>query len=487
MASMRAISASAMLLWLGWGVVFPDVSPVTSTSKVYFADLNGDGLLDLAHGDNFIIRIYLNQGTAAAPLFTDYAYDFTNTLEYQRPCPAFCDIDLDGDMDFFFGISIGTIVYYRNDGSAGSPAWTLVNSGEPWDSFGGINDTDPMNSLNFVDFDGDGDQDITFNVVNGEMRYYSNRDLETDGYLDGQGVTWQRIPYLTPFYMAGGDGGKHNWVDEDGDGDFDCLIGYAEYGLSIRRNNGGPTFHQNYTWESVAYHDDVTGSFPSPFFDDFDGDGFLDIHYTSNLGYLRFLPGLTRAEPEDQDTLVPPLGADDLAVESCDPDGLTLSWPKIVDAPGGAYRSGVKFYELHRGSGGPGFPLTAGTLLWRHFMLPHYPDYLPEVANGDKLAADVGHFYYRDEAPPAGESPCYRLRVVDFAGNAATTAGIEAYLTGDLNLDRSLDGLDLSLLAGFLSGNPVAAFTAPAARADLDGDGQVSAADLAALLLELTL
>jgi len=487
MAIIRTITALLSLILLGCGWSLADVSPVTSTSKVYFADLNGDGLLDLAHSDNYIIRIYLNQGTPSAPVFTDHAYEFTDTVNYQRPCPAFCDIDLDGDMDFFFGISIGTIVYHRNDGTATNPVWTRVKSGLPGQSYGGIDDPDPMNSLNFVDFDGDGDQDITYNVVNGEMRYYRNQDVEADGWLDGQGVSWQRIQYLTPFYAAGGDGGKHSWVDEDGDGDFDCLIGYAEYGISIRRNRGGPSFHQNYTWESLSYHNVVTGSFPSPFLEDFDADGFLDIQYTSNLGYLRLISALTRSDSGDQDALAPAMAEDALELEEVESEQVTVKWPVVVDAAGSDYRSGLKCYELHRSPSGPGFTPTSGTLLWRHYHVPHHPDVMPETAEGDKFTFADGYIYYRDAALPPAAIFYYRLRVIDFAGNVAQTEAIESGVPGDLNLDGVLDAVDLNLLAGYLSGNSVMELIAPVGRADLNGDGLVNSADLVEYLLELAL
>jgi len=396
------------------------VSPVTSASKICFADLDGDGLLDLAHCDDLINRIYLNVGTASAPAFNTSSWEFTDTVYNIRPAPAFCDIDLDGDMDYFYGLSTGCIGFQRNTGTASSPAWTKVNAGRPGDTFGGIDDYDPINTLYFVDFDGDGDQDITFNVVNGEMRYYKNKDVETDGWLDGQGVTWQSITYNTPFYSAGGDGGKHHWTDEDGDGDFDAILGYAEYGLSIRRNYGGPTTYNNFAWEALSYHDAATGNYHSPFLEDFDGDGFHDLYYTSSLGYLNFLTAVNRGAGAT-DGAAPVVATDAISIEGAQMNQVTVKWPVVVDSGSSTYRSGVECYELHRDTSSAEFTPSEDTLLWKHFQQRHEPDYMPEKASGDKFKISGGYYYYKDTTLAGGYTYYYKLVVRDYAGNAVTT------------------------------------------------------------------
>jgi hypothetical protein len=56
---------------------------------------------------------------------------------------------------------------------------------------------------------------------------------------------------------------------------------------------------------------------------------------------------------------------------------------------------------------------------------------------------------------------------------------------GDLNEDGLVDATDLSLLANYLAGNDVPAFTAPTSRADLNEDTHIDAVDLDLLLLGL--
>ena len=96
---------------------------------------------------------------------------------FDRVCGAFFDIDYDGDMDLFYGTQIGTIGWRRNIGTAQSPDWSeLVKSGSFQDSFNNIDIDFRIQMLSFIDFDGDGDQDMAFNDFNGAMYYYLNRE-----------------------------------------------------------------------------------------------------------------------------------------------------------------------------------------------------------------------------------------------------------------------------------------------------------------------
>lgn len=70
-----------------------------------------------------------NQGNNLAPTFvakTGADNPFNGfTMGSGNSVPACVDIDLDGDIDCFFGESGGTIVYYKNTGTRTAPTFTL--------------------------------------------------------------------------------------------------------------------------------------------------------------------------------------------------------------------------------------------------------------------------------------------------------------------------------------------------------------------------
>jgi hypothetical protein len=70
--------------------------------------------------------------------------------------PALADLDGDGDLDAFIGKMNGAINYYRNDGTATTPAFTEVTGGD--NPFDGV-DVGSRSAPALADLDGDGDLD----------------------------------------------------------------------------------------------------------------------------------------------------------------------------------------------------------------------------------------------------------------------------------------------------------------------------------------
>ncbi len=184
---------------------------VGSNASPGFLDLDSDGDLDCfvgrSNGTNSI-RYFRNDGDDAMP-------DFNERLGLNNPlsnssvgangdissnaCLTFADLDKDGDLDCYVGLSIGTFKYFTNTGSAFSyvaPPTDPLNSPSAKDISASTTD---YAAPTFVDIDADGDLDCFSGRNNGMFVYYRNDapitprtllckspylvDLDADGFV----------------------------------------------------------------------------------------------------------------------------------------------------------------------------------------------------------------------------------------------------------------------------------------------------------------
>ena len=163
------------------------------------------------------------------------------TEESNQNVPAFVDTDGDEDMDLVMGMKDGTLDYYKNTGSwdAATPpvftpsyekkegACTNQNSGEcnPFHSIYVGNNAVPA----FVDTDKDGNMDLVVGSYTGDIRFWKNTGNATAPIYERKmdECTNQNSGECNPFYEVPDVGWNSApaFVDTDGDGDMDLVIG----------------------------------------------------------------------------------------------------------------------------------------------------------------------------------------------------------------------------------------------------------------------
>lgn len=184
------------------------------------ADLDGDGLVDMLLGTwNEGVLYFRNVGTREAPRFEP---DSARTIRLTRgsnSTPALGDIDGDGDLDLFIGEASGEVNFYRNDGSASEPRFTLVS-----DAFEGI-DVGRRSHPALVDIDGDGDLDLVIGREETGALLYRNEGTRTAPRFVAD------TTYVLPLHPTSAP----VFVDLDGDGSVELIAGGLSGGLTYHR------------------------------------------------------------------------------------------------------------------------------------------------------------------------------------------------------------------------------------------------------------
>jgi uncharacterized protein (DUF2141 family) len=196
-----------------------------------FGDFDGDGDLDLVSGELYGHFVYYqNTGNAINPAFvqvTGAGNPFNGLDAGKFSSPSLGDLDGDGELELVTGCDTGVFHYYRNTGTATSPAYLEQTGG-----------SNPLNGFNagsystvaLGDFDGDGDVDVIAGTNGGLFLYYDNTGTRVTAAfaqltgaanpLNGEDV---------------GDGAAPSAGDVDGNGHLDLVTGntagtfYAHY------------------------------------------------------------------------------------------------------------------------------------------------------------------------------------------------------------------------------------------------------------------
>ncbi|MBI5726444.1 MAG: T9SS type A sorting domain-containing protein [Ignavibacteriales bacterium] len=257
-------------IWQTSTALFSGVENVRYWKDPILFDYDKDGDIDLIYGtDAGLLYYYTNTGTPTAPAYT---YDATKfriiKSDNSGATVSVADYDKDGDFDFISGNWLGTIQYYKNEGTKLLPLFKQTAT-----VFSGL-DFGSYSAPVFVDLDNDGDQDIVGGDMNGSVQAYINTNNTTFAknttMFAGINVAGFSIPAFG---------------DIDGDGDKDLLV-CAEDAPNIKfyKNTGGNVFVQNDSlMTGVTFYDRS-----NPTFADIDNDGDLDLILGRRFGTIQF-------------------------------------------------------------------------------------------------------------------------------------------------------------------------------------------------------
>ncbi|MCH8903368.1 MAG: T9SS type A sorting domain-containing protein [Bacteroidetes bacterium] len=295
----------------------PQSNPFGLNSVYYlaspaFADLDGDGDLDLLVGEYYgAFQYFENIGSASNPQFAaPQVNPFGLNSTYYYAHPAFADLDGDGDLDLLVGEAYGAMQYFENTGSATNPQFAAPQV-NPF----GLDSTYYYAFPAFADLDGDGDLDLLVGEAYGAMQYFEN----TGSAASPQFAAPQMNPFglSSTYYYA-----VPAFADLDGDGDLDLLVGEVYGAMQYFENTGSASNPQFAAPQVNPFGLDSTYYYAFPAFADLDGDGDMDLLVGEYYGAMQYfentsiISGITEVSQSLDLKLFPNPVKDVLRIES---------------------------------------------------------------------------------------------------------------------------------------------------------------------------
>ncbi len=195
-----------------------------------FVDMDQDGDLDLLTEQPYsYIRYYRNEGSAENPDFSLAADTLKDAngkpiFSDRQNIPNVTDIDCDGKLDLFIGRLDGTLMRYESTGrdSRDIPQFELVNK-----RFEGIEIVKQFgtlhgaNTMAFIDIDKDGDQDLFW----GDFFEPSLLLIENEGSCSNPDLQGEPEPFPPSSPVESSGYNAPTFTDWDQDGDIDLFLG----------------------------------------------------------------------------------------------------------------------------------------------------------------------------------------------------------------------------------------------------------------------
>lgn len=249
-------------------------------SKLAFADIDGDGDLDIFVGqENGELAFFENQGTATTPQFELITQQYKAIFEVKRggqkvkirnvinvkgrSAPSLIDIDNDGDYDLFIGSQDGRIWHFNNIGNNLIPTFQLETP-----KFMGINLGQNSVPL-FADVNLQRKYDLLVGTVNGTVWLYINEGTRSKPDFRSSPPK-KVVEFGLETHAAPG------LFDWDEDGDLDLVVGQKNGSLSLYLNEG-TKFSPNWVLKEQNFQLIDIGGESAPSCVDIDGDGSSDM------------------------------------------------------------------------------------------------------------------------------------------------------------------------------------------------------------------
>ncbi len=262
-----------------------------------FADVNGDGLVDIVLGVSHIIKknnqyenrlvLLLNTGTETNPVYhvadEDYLGFSKNTQFAGRLAPYFDDMDDDGKPDLLVGDAVGQIYFFKNIGSLGYPFDFAAPIYPYFDIFVG------QNAKPFVmDMDGDGLKDLVMGKKNNELNYFKNQGSASEPFFGFNPGTAPNIRQLGNIFTG------NDFYTQNGaptiitveNGEMFLILGTEA--ADIRAYEVPSMFGADYVLKETKLGNVSEGRKVVPAFYDLDNDGYYEMAVGNERGGLTF-------------------------------------------------------------------------------------------------------------------------------------------------------------------------------------------------------